>query len=157
MRRWTQYLRKLFYGLGLGFAFCLLMSCALGGDKAEPPPVEYNGVGLHQSDRQATLVSGTVKYKNFSGGEIKVEALRSVPCQYGRCPIIGEPAVAELRLAAPGPYALDLPQSAKDLMVVATLQGSDGRGRVAHLTLVSEATQVPEVDLSLDRPHPPLR
>ena len=157
MRRWTLYIRKLLYGLGLGLAFCLLMSCVQGQDKAENPPVEYNGIGLHQSDRQATLISGTIKYKNFAGGEIKIEALRSVPCQYGRCPIIGEPAVAEKSLAAPGPYALDLPQSAKDLMLVATLLGSNGRVRVAHLTLLSEATQVPDVDLSLDRPHPPLR
>lgn len=138
-------------------AFSLLISCVSGGDTEKGPVVEYNGVGLHQSDGRPTLVSGTVQYKNFSGGELKVEARRSVPCQYGRCPILGEPAVAEQKLAAPGPYSLELPQSAVDLMIIATLKIPDGRVRVAHLAPLSEAPEIAGADLSLDRPYPPLR
>lgn len=143
--------------LGMWLALSLLMSCVSGGEVEKGPVVEYNGVGLHQSDGRPTLVSGTVQYKNFSGGELKVEARRSVPCPYGRCPILGEPAVAEMKLAAPGPYSLELPQSAVDLMIIATLQAPDGRVRVAHLAPLSEAPEIAGADLSLDRPYPPLR
>lgn len=157
MRGIHRHASKILYALGIAISFCLLMSCVQGGDPQEGPVVEYNGVGLHQSDSRPTLVTGTLKYKNFSSGELKIEARRSVPCQYGRCPILGEAAVAETKLTAPGNYSLELPQSAKDLMLIATLQAPNGRIRVAHLWLQSEASEITGADLSLDRPYPPLR
>lgn len=132
-----------------------LWSC--GPAAKEETPSEYQGVGLHQSNPQATQVSGTLKYKHFSGGEIRIEARRSVPCAYGRCPVIGEPSLAEDVLQAPGAYRLELPESAKDLIVIATLRAPDGGLRIAHATLASEAVELSGIDLSLDRPYPPLR
>jgi len=153
----TSPILKLLHVLGIWAFLVLLMSCGLGNDSVKNTAPEYDGVGLHQSSPQLTVVSGKVKFKAFSSGEIKVEARRSVPCKYGRCPVIGEPSLAEQELGAPGDYSLQLSQSAKDLMVIATLSLPDGKTRVAHSWLLSEAPEVPGVDLSLDRPYPPLR
>ena len=143
--------------LSLAIAGLLLSACGQLGDTVQGNIIEYNGTGLHQSDGRPTLVSGNIQYKNFSGGELKVEARRSVPCQFGRCPVVGEAPVAEKKLDAPGPYTLELPQSAKDLMIIATLQAPGGAVRIAHLWLLSDAEEIDGANLSLDRPYSPLR
>lgn len=148
------HLRTFWVSLGLG-ALSALFACS----QAAPPPPgpDYNGVGLYNTDPPAGIVTGTIKYKNFSGGEIQLEARHSVPCSYGRCPVIGGPSVSQSVLKEPGAYTLDLPESPKDLMVIATLHAPDGKIRIAHATLTSDASQIDGVDLSLDRPYPPLR
>lgn len=147
------------YGLWLSLAFAglVLSACGQLGDTVQGNIIEYNGTGLHQSDDRPTLVSGNIQYKNYSGGALKVEARRSVPCQFGRCPVVGEAPVAEKKLDAPGNYSLELPQSAKDLMIIATLQAPDGAVRIAHLWLLSDAEKIDDANLSLDRPYSPLR
>ena len=72
--------RKILHLIGIWALLFWIASCVAAQDKAEVPVIEYNGVGLHQSTPQNTVVSGIVKSKNFSGGEILVEARRSVPC-----------------------------------------------------------------------------
>jgi len=153
----TSPILKMFRLLGLWALLAMVMSCVAASPEAEKPAVPYEGVGLHQSSPQLTVVSGKVKFNSFSGGDIKVEARRSVPCAYGRCPVVGDPALAAQHLNEPGDYSLQLSQSAKDLMVIATLSLPDGKTRVAHAWVLSEAAEITGLDLSLDRPYPPLR
>jgi len=151
----TQRLQKIASFLGFLSLLATLLACSQAATPAPGP--DYNGVGLYHTDPPASLVNGTIKYKNFSGGEIQIEARRSVSCSYGRCPIIGSPSIGQSVLKEPGAYTLELSESPKDLMVIATLHAADGKIRIAHATLTSEATEVDGVDLSLDRPYPPLR
>ncbi|HKY61830.1 MAG TPA: hypothetical protein VJR29_00275 [bacterium] len=149
--------RKILHLIGYWAVLLWIASCVGGQDKVEAPVIEYNGVGLHQSNPQNTVVSGVIKSKNFTGGEILVEARRSVPCAYGRCPVVGEEPLAQQKLSSPGPYSLQLGVSAKDLIIVATEPVSGGGARIAHQWVLSEAADVAGVDLSMDRPYPPLR
>lgn len=148
--------RQFLHLLAYWALLCLIASCVGSQASSETPPQEYNGVGLHQESPQNTVVTGQVKSKNFSGGQILVEARRSVPCAYGRCPVIGEEPLARESLSAPGPFSLSLGISAKDLIVVATEPRSKG-ARIAHQWILSEAPDVSGVELSMDRPYPPLR
>ena len=149
--------RKILQLLGYWVVLCWIASCVGGPSKAEAPVIEYNGEGLHQEAPQNTVVSGVVKSKNFSGVEILVEARRSVPCAYGRCPVLGEDALAQEKLSSPGPYSLQLGVSAKDLVIVASEPTPQGGARIAHQWVLSEAVDVTGIDLSMDRPYPPLR
>lgn len=149
--------RKIIQLLGYWAILLWIASCVGGQESDQAPVIEYNGVGLHQSSPQNTVVSGVVKSKNFSGGEILIEARRSVPCSYGRCPVIGEDPLAQQKLSAPGPFTLQLGVSAKDLMIVASEPRPNGGARIAHQWVLSEAADVTGIDLSMDRPYPPLR
>lgn len=149
--------RKILHLIGYWAILLWIASCVGGQEKVEAPVIEYNGVGLHQSTPQNTVVSGTIKSKNFSSGEILVEARRSVPCSYGRCPVVGEEALSQQKLSSPGPYTLQLAISAKDLIIVASEPLPDGGARIAHQWVLSEAADVTGIDLSMDRPYPPLR
>jgi hypothetical protein len=151
--------RKVFKYLSLYSLFCLgfLLTACAGNSPVKDQGTTYDGVGQYNITPPATTVSGAIQTKNYQGGSITVEARRSVTCQYGRCPIIGAPAVDETSLSSPGPYTLNLSESAKDLMIIATYKEPSGQIRIAHTCLVSDATSITNVDLSLDRPYPPLR
>jgi len=152
----SLHLKKLHYGPAL-WALLFLFACADLPNHTESQTTPYTGVGLHQVSPQTTIVTGTIKYKAYAGGNILVEARRSVPCQYGRCPVIGEPPLDQQDLSAPGAYSLQLPQSGDGVMIIATLFPPSGGVRVAHTEKSGEASQISNVDLSLDRPYPPLR
>jgi len=134
----------------------LLSGCLSGHAKPDIPTIPYNGVGLHQTDPQPTTVQGTIKFKNYVGGDIQIEARSAVECHYGHCPVIGDPSIASVNLSAPCAYTLALPESAKNLMIIATYRGGPG-SRIAHTWIDSEEKEISGVDLSLDRPYPPLR
>lgn len=135
----------------------LLSACFQSKSGEEIPQVEYTGQGQYNVPPPPTTVSGTLKAKNFAGGKITLEARRSVICEYGRCPVLGADPVGSEILDGPGPFMLDLPESGKDLLVIATYQTPTGATRVAHTTLLSEATSISGIDLSFDRPYAPLR
>ncbi len=103
------------------------------------------------------MVSGTIKLKNHDGNPITIEARHSVACQYGHCPAIGDPAAGTERLTAPGPYTLTFQGTAEDIMIIVTYQPSSEGTRVAHQWLGSQEPNISGVDLSLDKPYPPLR
>lgn len=128
-----------------------------GKDQGGPPPVEYTGTNQYPAKQQQAVVNGSIQYKNHQGEEILLEARHSVPCVYGRCPVIGEAPVATLALPAPGPFSLSLTQSPKDLMLIASCRSAAGSTRIAHVWLNRDEPVLTEVKLSLDRPYPPLR
>src|SRR5204863_6988891 len=101
----------------------MLTGCLSGHSQPDVPTIPHNGVGLHQTNPQPTTVMGTIKFKNFVGGDIQIEARSAVECHYGHCPVIGDPSIASANLSAPGPYSLALPESAKNLMIIATYRG----------------------------------
>jgi hypothetical protein len=151
--------RKVFKWMPLYSLFCLslLLSACAGSSTVKDQGTTYDGVGQYNITPPATTVSGAIQTKNYQGGSITVEARRSVTCQYGRCPIIGAPALDETILSSPGPYTLNLSESAKDVIIIATYKEPSGEIRIAHTCLVSDANSINNVDLSLDRPYPPLR
>lgn len=149
---------KLIFRVLFGIAAALYLSgCLAGGEEVQEPVVEYNGVGLHQAKQQTTQINGIVQFKNHTGEAITLEARHSVPCAYGRCPVIGNPPVASTSLAAPGPFSLIMTQAASDLMLIATCKTQSGETRIAHASLNSEAPIISEIHLSFDRPYAPLR
>ena len=135
----------------------LAMSCAGGNQGDSPAPPEYAGVGHHQKTGDSTAVAGEIKLKNPTGIPITVEARYSVPCAYGHCPVIGDPPLDQKTLNAPGPYQLTFEDSAQDVMVIAIYQPVPGQTRIAHQFLGSHDSSISGVDLSLDKPYPPLR
>ena len=135
----------------------ILSACLMGGEPETGAVVEYNGVGFHTAKQQTTLINGEIVANHHSGGEILLEARHSVPCKYGRCPVIGNPPVGSQVLQAPGPFSLLLTQAANDLVLVATYRSPSGATRVAHVALTSDASVLSNIQLSLDRPYPPLR
>lgn len=145
--------------IGLSAAVLLLQSGCLHGGKEEAtvPPVEYAGAGTYSAKQQTTVINGTIQFKNHSGEDILVEARHSVPCEYGHCPVIGEKPVASLRLSQPGPFSMQLTQSARDLMVIATCRSATGSTRIASAYIEQEDPVITDLKLSLDRPYPPLR
>jgi hypothetical protein len=143
----------------LGSTALLAQSGCLHGGKEEPavPPVEYAGAGTYSAKQQTTVINGTIRFKNHSGEEILIEARHSIPCEQGRCPVIGEKPVGTLVLSQPGPFSMPLTHSAKDLMVIATCRSETGSTRIAHVYIEQEDAVIADVQLSLDRPYPPLR
>ncbi len=138
-------------------ACVLLLGGCLAGGKEPEPGAPYDGVGLYPGKQQSTVLNGEIKFKNHQGESILLEARHSVPCEHGRCAVIGNPAVATLSLPGPGPFSMTLNQAAKDLMLIATCQKPSGENRVAHTWLLEEDPVLSGIKLSFDRPYPPLR
>jgi len=146
-----------FFTLGMMLTLSLLVGCLSGHSSDTAPVQEYDGVGLRQTNPQATTISGTIKFLGYQGGDIQIEARAAVPCRYEHCPVIGDPSLASMTLHAPGDYQLALNESAKNLMVIAIYQSNHVGTRIAHTWIDREEKEISGIDLSLDRPYPPLR
>jgi len=149
------------YDLAIGIGVVLLIGalsgCLSGGKTVEEVSVPYNGVGLYTAKQQTTQINGDIQFKNHQGESIQLEARHSVPCQYGRCPVIGTPPVASTLLASPGSFSIIMTQAATDLMLIATCKTHSGETRIAHTELSVEDPVISNIHLSLDRPYAPLR
>ncbi len=143
--------------LSMLILFPILLNGCLFAQEEKPVGVEYNGVGLRQHDARTTQLNGNIKFKAHAGGEIVVEARAAFPCAFGHCPIIGAPPLASERYSTPGAYALLLSEPAKNVMIIAISDPNSNRVRIAHRLVNREEQVVNGVDLSLDRPHLPLR
>ncbi len=140
-----------------GLSLLFFSACLQGGKSSDGEVIEFNGVGLRQYTAQSSMISGVVKYSQFTGGSILVEARYSVPCTYGRCPVVGEPPIASVELNAPGMYALQLPIQPKDLMIIASMTTPGNKVRVASTWILGDVSVFKNIDLDLGEINPPLR
>ena len=140
--------------LSLLLLACVLLSCSNGGTAREGG---FDGLGQGHVTATEGVVKGEVLFKDYSGGEIFVEARATFPCAHGRCPVIEREPLGIERLSGPGAFTLPLIDIEESVIIIATYPYPDGKVRIAHHLIENTKKFNEGVVLSLDRPYPPIR
>lgn len=140
--------------LGVLLVAFFLFGCAEGGTPREGG---FEGLGQGHVTAVEGVVKGKVLFKGFHGEPIILEARSTFPCVYGRCPVIERDPLGQERLDGPGPFSLPLTEIEENIIIIATSVSSSGSLRVAHHLIPNPQSSNDGLELSLDRPHPPLR
>lgn len=140
--------------------FCLtlaclgLWACAGGGTLREGG---FEGLGQGHVTAVQGVVQGEVLHKAYQGGTIVIEARSTFPCSYGRCPVIEKAPLGQEVLDGPGAFNLSLKELEENVIIIASYESPSGSLRISH-HLIPKPEKVNEgIQLSLDRPYPPLR
>lgn len=132
-----------------------VLSCGMGGQ--DNGDTGFSGLGQGQVTTTSMMIQGEIQFKGFRGGEIIVEAREPFPCVYGACPVIEKPPLGYQVLSSPGPFTLALTETGKSAVIIASYLSDTGETRIAHREVSTDNGDISGLDLSLDRPYPPLR
>ncbi|MDX1386978.1 MAG: hypothetical protein R3257_05265 [bacterium] len=142
----------------LFFAFLMafggLWACGGSGTLREGG---FQGLGQGHVTATEGVVQGEVLHKSYQGGTIVVEARSTFPCPYGRCPVIEKDPLGQEVLDGPGPFNLSMTEIEENIIIIASYESPNGSLRVSHQLLVQPEKVNDGIQLSLDRPYPPLR